>query len=48
MIADEASGVDNEPWEKADTWARRKLAIGNPYRCTNFFYDAYKEGDIPR
>lgn len=47
FVADEASGVDNEAWEKVDTWAHRKLAIGNPYPTTNFFYKAVrKEGDI--
>ena len=47
FLADEASGVDNEAWEKVDTWAHRKLAIGNPYPTTNFFYKAVtKQKDI--
>lgn len=45
FIADESSGVDNEAWEVVDTWAHRKLAIGNPYPCTNFFYNGVKKGD---
>jgi len=48
FVADEASGVDDESWEKVDTWAHRKLAIGNPYPCTNFFYKSVQRvGDIP-
>ena len=47
FLADEASGVDDEAWEKVDTWAHRKLAIGNPYPTTNFFYKAVKRGNIP-
>jgi hypothetical protein len=46
FVADEASGVDDEAWEKVDTWAHRKLAIGNPYPTTNFFYKATRKGDI--
>lgn len=46
FVADEASGVDDEAWEKASTWAHRMLAIGNPYPTTNFFYKAVKQGDI--
>lgn len=46
FVADEASGVDDLSWERADTWARRKLAIGNPYDCSNFFRRAVKEGDM--
>lgn len=46
FVADEASGVDDEAWEKVDTWAHRKLAIGNPYPCTNFFYKGVKRGSI--
>lgn len=46
MIADEASGVDNESWDVSDTWARRKLAIGNPFPCVNFFYKSVKGGDL--
>lgn len=47
FIADEASGVDDQSFERADTWARRKLVIGNPYACTNFFYRGVKGGDVP-
>lgn len=46
FIADEASGVDDVSYERADTWARRKLIIGNPYPCTNFFYKGVKGGTL--
>ena len=46
-IYDEASGVDNESYDRTDTWAERKLAIGNPYPCTNFFYFGVKAGNLP-
>lgn len=46
FVADEASGVDNVSYERADTWARRKLIIGNPYPCDTFFFDAVEGGDI--
>jgi hypothetical protein len=46
FIADESSGVDDVSYERADTWARRKLAIGNAYPCTSFFYKGIKGGDL--
>ena len=46
VIFDEASGVESEIYEKTDTWAHRKLIIGNPYPCANFFYQGVKGGDI--
>jgi hypothetical protein len=45
-IADEASGVEDNSYEAADTWTKRKLIIGNPYPCTNFFRRSVKEGDM--
>lgn len=47
MIYDEASGVRDEFKPKTDTWAHRTLVIGNPFPCTNFFFQASKKGDIP-
>jgi len=44
---DEASGIGHEVYESSDTWAHCKLIIGNPYPCTNFFFQAVKEGDKP-
>lgn len=46
FLADESSGVDDLSWERADTWAKRKLAIGNPYQCNNFFFRGVEEGSI--
>lgn len=46
FIADEASGVDDMTYDRADSWAKRKLIIGNPYPCTNFFLRFVEEGDI--
>ncbi len=47
LIVDEASGVDDLVYERADTWAKRKLVIGNPYQTSNFFYQAVKQGGLP-
>ncbi|MCK9569354.1 hypothetical protein M0R72_10490 [Candidatus Pacearchaeota archaeon] len=46
FVADEASGVDNLSYERAGTWAKRILSIGNPFPCENFFKDAVEGGDI--
>lgn len=46
FVADEASGVDDESYLRADTWAQRKLIIGNPYPCDNFFKRGVKGGDL--
>lgn len=47
-VFDEASGIDSAVYESTDTWAHRKLVIGNPYPCSNFFYHGVKAGDLPR
>ncbi len=46
FVCDEASGVDDISYERADTWADRKLVIGNPYPTNNFFKKGCKGGDI--
>lgn len=46
LIIDEASGVEDIVYTQGDTWAKRKLIIGNPNRCNNFFYKAVKDGDL--
>jgi hypothetical protein len=46
FVADEASGVDDVSYERASTWAKRLLVIGNPYPCANFFFKGVKGGDI--
>jgi phage terminase large subunit len=45
-VADEASGVDDVSFQRFDTWASRKLIIGNPFPCTNYFFRAVEEGDL--
>lgn len=49
-IEDEASGVTDVCYERADTWASRKLLIGNCYQgtpgCTHF-KKACEAGDLP-
>jgi phage terminase large subunit len=46
FVADEASGVEDLSYDRADTWAKRKLVIGNPFPCSNFFYKGVKGGDL--
>jgi hypothetical protein len=46
LIIDEASGFENDLYEKADTWTHRKLIIGNCYPCNNFFYTGVKSGSL--
>lgn len=46
FVADEASGVDDMSYDRSKTWARRKLIIGNPYHCNNFFKKGCIGGDI--
>ncbi len=45
-VADECSGIDDISFERADTWAKRKLMIGNPYDCNNFFRRMVRAGDV--
>lgn len=45
-VFDEASGCSDEGYEASDTWAHRKLIIGNPRPCTNFFIRYSKQGDL--
>jgi phage terminase large subunit len=46
FVADEASGVDDQSYKASETWARRKLVIGNPYPCQTFFKRGVKGGDL--
>lgn len=48
LICDEASGMADTTYETADTWTHRKLTIGNPYPCENFFKKGVKAGDQKR
>ena len=47
-VIDEASGVDDLAYRQMDTWARRKLIIGNPNPCprNHFFRKACEAGDL--
>jgi|GEM_PF-2074495 Terminase-like family. len=47
VIFDEASGVPDNFFDAADSWAHRKLVIGNPLSTTNFFYRLCRGGDVP-
>lgn len=46
FIGDEASGIDDVVYTQADGWARKKLIIGNPNPCDNFFKRLVKAGDL--
>lgn len=46
FVADEASGVDDVSYDRSETWAKRKLVIGNPYPCDNFFQKGVEGGDL--
>lgn len=46
FVIDEASGVEDIAFERAETWAKRILVIGNPYETKNFFYRGVKAGDL--
>lgn len=56
LIIDEASGVHENVYQLSKTWAKRRLIIGNPFPCNNFFKHAVegrpgsndRGGDIPR
>lgn len=45
-IFDEASGIMDSTYNSSSTWAHRKLIIGNPFPCTNFFRKGVREGDL--
>lgn len=46
LVVDEASGIDDLVYDRADTWAKRRLIFGNPYHCENYFRRAVKAGDL--
>lgn len=45
-IIDEASGVADLVYTQMDTWSKRKLIIGNPNPCANFFFKGVEAGDL--
>jgi len=47
-LFDEASGINDEFNDAVETWAHRKLIIGNPLPCSNFFFRSSKDGDIKK
>lgn len=47
-VFDEASGIADQFYDGVDAWSHRRLIIGNPLPCTNFFFQGVKGGDIPR
>ena len=55
FVGDESSGLEDICHTMSSTWAHRKLLIGNPWECENFFKHAVKGrpgtndrgGDIP-
>lgn len=48
VIFDEASGIDDNVYKSTQTWAHRKLMIGNPFPCENFYRKGCDAGDVPR
>ena len=51
LVVDEASGVEQMVWERADTWAsgglnKKMFTFGNPYPCSNYFIKSVEKGDV--
>lgn len=46
IIGDEASGLSRMVYTQSDTWARRKLFIGNPNSGSEFFEEYCEAGDL--
>lgn len=46
------SGIEDDTYNSTQTWAHRKLIIGNPFPCNNFFRKGvvhrFGGGDMPR
>ncbi len=47
-VFDECSSIDDPFYFATETWAHRKLAIGNPLPCGNFFRRYSKQGSLLR
>lgn len=45
-IFDEASSIEDNYYNAMDTWAHRKLLIGNPLPCSNVFFHGVEAGDL--
>ena len=48
LAVDEGSGMEDEPYDKSETWAHRRIVIGNCYTTTNFFYRGVESPDTLR
>jgi phage terminase large subunit len=46
LVVDEASGVEDLVFERSQTWMKKCLVIGNPYPCSNFFFNGVMGGDL--
>lgn len=46
FVGDEASSLDDEVTNKAETWADRLFLFGNPYPCSNRFFKESEAGDL--
>jgi hypothetical protein len=47
VIGDEASALSDAMYDMVRPWANRRLWIGNPWDCSNFFYRAVMGGVTP-
>lgn len=47
FIGDEASGLPDGYYEKAQGWASWMLFFGNPWHCDNFWRRAVRAGNLP-
>lgn len=45
-VVDEASGMDDEVYDRFRGWTKRRLLFGNPEACENRFKEHYKAGDL--
>lgn len=45
FVADEASAIPDMYFDKAATWHKRLLVIGNTFECENYFKRAVRAGD---
>lgn len=48
FISDESSSVPDDYLKMAETWAKRKLILGNCWECDNFFKKGVEGGDVKR
>lgn len=46
FVGDEASGLSDEAYKRAQGWAKHMLFISNPEACHNFYKRGVKAGDL--